>query len=47
MTRNIFDREKRESRRERTISFLAWSCFLCLALLAFDRMGIFTITPNY
>ncbi len=39
MTRNIFDREKREARYQHLVRLCAWSCFLTLALLALDRVG--------
>lgn len=35
--RNIFDREKRERRRDRILRVVAWLSFLTLFVLAADR----------
>ncbi len=35
--RNIFDREKRERRRQQAVRFVAWMSFLTLLILALDR----------
>ncbi len=41
--RNIFGRKKRMARRERMLSFCAWSCFVALAMLALDNVGAMQI----
>jgi len=38
--RNIFDREKRLARRQRLVSLFAWTCFMAIALLALDNVGV-------
>jgi len=38
--RNIFDREKRYARRQRFVSLFAWTCFMAIALLALDNVGV-------
>lgn len=35
--RNIFDREKRERRRDRILRFFAWASFLTLFVLAAEQ----------
>lgn len=42
-SRNIFDREKREARRQRIITLCAWMCFVALAILALENVGGLTV----